>query len=159
MFIVTLITAIFGLFNYYNKKRYEAYKKKTDQDNQLKKYVTLNYQSERRMKDVTTIAKDNGHRMFTVESRRGGKVQKITSPYTATGYLFMLLLRFTMEFFFVVFEVTLAIRVFQKVGESKNRKSDVVTVCILPQKSHRSTKKWHFWAKSGCLPYKYSLGS
>jgi len=108
MFIVTLITAIFGLFNYYNKKRYEAYKKKTDQDNQLKKYVTLNYQSERRMKDVTTIAKDNGHRMFTVESRRGGKVQKITSPYTATGYLFMLLLRFTMEFFFVVFEVTLA---------------------------------------------------
>ena len=32
-------------------------------------------------------------------------------------------------------------RVFQKVGKSKNRKSDHVTVCILPQKSHWSTKK------------------
>ena len=29
-------------------------------------------------------------------------------------------------------------RVFQKVGESKNRQSDDVTVCIIPQKSHWS---------------------
>ena len=30
-------------------------------------------------------------------------------------------------------------RVFQKVGESKNRQSDDVTVCIIPQKSHWSS--------------------